>query len=114
MKFLPFSRAPRLAVSPSRTRAALLAFVLLSWSTLPSHAQVAKNAVREKIGGIDLVILKTGVKDVVTVRGSLAAGDALSPDTSPALADLTGGMLDRGTTKQASYRRFTSTVEGDK
>mgnify|MGYP000483398410 CR=1 FL=1 len=56
MKFLTFSRAPRLAVSPSRTRAALLAFVLLSWSTLPSHAQVAKNAVREKIGGIDLVI----------------------------------------------------------
>ena len=103
MKFLPLSRAPRLAVSPSRTRAALLASVLLSWSTLASHAQVAKNAVREKVGGIDLVILKTGVKDVVTVRGSLAAGDALSPDTSPALADLTGGMLDRGTTKQDKF-----------
>ena len=103
MKFLPLSSARRPAASPSRTCAALLASVLLSCSTLASHAQVAKNAVREKIGGIDLVILKTGVKDVITVRGSLAAGDSLSPDDNPALADLTGGMLDKGTTQHDKF-----------
>ena len=81
MKFLTFSRAPRLAVSPSRTRAALLAFVLLSWSTLPSHAQVAKNAVREKIGGIDLV--KTAgvtAAEVATALGKIKAATAYKRD----------------------------------
>jgi zinc protease len=68
-----------------------------------AHAQVAKNAVRSSINGIDLVVLKTGVQDVVTIRGSLAAGDSLSPDTNPAIADLTGGMLDKGTTTHDKF-----------
>lgn len=68
-----------------------------------AHAQVAKNAVREKVGNIDLVVMKTGVQEVVTIRGSIAAGDGLSPDTNPALADLTGGMLDKGTTTHDKF-----------
>jgi zinc protease len=68
-----------------------------------AHAQVAKNAVRQNVGGIDLVVMKTGVQEVVTIRGSIAAGDGLSPDTNPALADLTGGMLDKGTAKRDKY-----------
>jgi zinc protease len=64
---------------------------------------VAKNAVRQSVGGIELVVLKTGVQEVVTIRGSIAAGDGLSPDTNPALADLTGGMLDKGTTTHDKY-----------
>ena len=47
--------------------------------------------------------MKTGVQEVVTLRGSLAAGDALSPDTNPALADLTGSMLDKGTTTHDKF-----------
>ena len=65
--------------------------------TVTASAQVAKNAVRSSVAGIDLVVVKTGVQEVVTLRGSLAAGDSLSPDTNPAVADLTGSMLDKGT-----------------
>jgi zinc protease len=43
-------------------------------------------------------VLKTGVRDVVTFRGTMAAGDSLSPDTNPAIATLAGEMLDKGTT----------------
>ena len=68
-----------------------------------ASAQVAKNAVRDNVGGIDLVVLKTGVKEVVTLRGSIAAGDSLSPDGHPAIADLTGGMLDKGTTTRDKF-----------
>jgi zinc protease len=68
-----------------------------------AHAQVAKNAVRENVGGLDLVVLKTGVQEVVTIRGSIAAGDSLSPSNDPALAELTGGMLDKGTTKHDKF-----------
>ena len=93
MKALRFSRSLRLA----STTLALTALVATA------SAQVAKNTVRNNVGGIDLLVLKTGVSDVVTLRGSLAAGDSLSPDTSPALADLTGGMLDKGTTKQDKF-----------
>lgn len=71
--------------------------------TVTASAQVAKNAVRSSVAGIDLVVMKTGVQEVVTLRGSLAAGDALSPDTNPALADLTGSMLDKGTTTHDKF-----------
>lgn len=66
-------------------------------------AGVADNAVRRSVHGIDVVALKTGVKDVVTIRGTLAAGDSRSPDTNVALADLTAGMLDKGTRKHDKY-----------
>ena len=47
-------------------------------------------------GGIDLIVLKTGVRDVVTFRGTMAAGDSLSPDTNPAIATLAGEIQERG------------------
>ena len=82
----------------------LLPFVAALLALAPAaRAQVAKNAVRQSVDGIDLVVLKTGVRDVVTIRGSLAAGDSLSPDTNPALAELTGGMLDKGTTQHDKF-----------
>ncbi len=71
--------------------------------TLGAHAQVAKNAVRQSVDGIDLVVLKTGVQEVVTLRGSLAAGDSLSPDGNPAIATLAGDMLDKGTTSHDKF-----------
>ncbi|MBC7368448.1 MAG: insulinase family protein [Undibacterium sp.] len=76
---------------------------LASLLVTSTRAQVAKNAVREDVGGIDLVVMKTGAQDIVTIRGSIAAGDGLSPETNPALADLTGGMLDKGT---ATHDKF--------
>jgi len=68
-----------------------------------ARAGVADTAVRQSIDGIDVVVLKTGVKDVVTLRGTLPAGDALSPDTDVAVATLTGGMLDKGTTQHDKF-----------
>ena len=64
---------------------------------------IAQNAVRQNLGGIDLVVVKTGIKDVVTIRGTLAAGDSRSPESNVALADLAAGMLDKGTTTRDKF-----------
>jgi zinc protease len=95
------SRPPFSVLRPPASVLCLLFSVLCLASTAP--AQVAKNAVRQSVGGIDLVVLKTGVQEVVTIRGSLAAGDSLSPDTNPAIADLAAGMLDKGTTTHDKF-----------
>ncbi|WP_438481259.1 M16 family metallopeptidase [Oleiharenicola lentus] len=63
-------------------------------------AQIASNAVRSKIGDIELIAYKTGVKDVVYLRGALPAGDNKAPADNSMLPTLVGGMLDRGTLKQ--------------
>src|SRR5690349_19644069 len=80
----------------------LVAALVLS-SVGTAQAQVAKNAVRQNLNGIDLVVLKTGVQEVVTIRGTLGAGDSRSPDTNPAIAELCGGMLDKGTTQHDKF-----------
>lgn len=66
-------------------------------------AGVAEHAVRSKVAGIDVVSIKTGVKDVVTIRGTIPAGDSRSPDSNVALADLAAGMLDKGTTTRDKF-----------
>ena len=66
-------------------------------------ALIAPQAVRRSIAGIDCITLKTALENVVTLRGSLPAGNAFNPATHPALADLTAGMLDRGTTKHDKF-----------
>jgi zinc protease len=68
-----------------------------------SHASVVANAVRADIDGIDLVVVRTDVKDVVTLAGSLRAGDDRSPPGNSALATVTGEMLDQGTTRQDKF-----------
>lgn len=66
-------------------------------------AQMAQNAVRTRVGGVDLIAYPTGVKNVVTLRGSLPAGDVFSAAGNPAVATLCGMMLDRGTTLQDKF-----------
>ena len=68
-----------------------------------ARAAIATDAVRQDIGGIDLVVLHTGARDVVTIVGSLPAGDDRSPAANAALATLTGAMLDKGTTRQDKF-----------
>lgn len=68
-----------------------------------STASFAKNVKRERVAGIDLWLYKTGVKDVVTIRGSLPAGDALAPAANRAIATLTGMLLDKGTLKHDRF-----------
>lgn len=66
-------------------------------------ADIAPNVVRQKIAGIDVIAYKTGVKDVVTIRGSLPAGDAYCADENIAVATLAGMLLDQGTTKRDKF-----------
>jgi zinc protease len=59
-------------------------------------AEFGKHVARTKIAGIDVIAYRTDIKDVVTILGSLPAGDAMATDNI-ALATLTGIMLDKGT-----------------
>ncbi len=66
-------------------------------------ARIAPGAIRTKIAGLDVIAYPTGVKEVVTLRASLPAGDALVGDGNPAIPTLTGMLLDQGTTKQDKF-----------
>jgi zinc protease len=68
-----------------------------------SEAGVASSATRADVNGIDVIIVPTGVKDVVTIVGSLRAGDDRSPAGNTAIATLTGAMLDKGTTTEDKF-----------
>ncbi|MBL7959418.1 insulinase family protein [bacterium] len=64
---------------------------------------LAKNILDQKVSGVRVVTMKTGVKDVVTIRGSLMGGNYFSPATNKAVADMTVAMLDQGTTKRDKF-----------
>lgn len=66
-------------------------------------AQIAPRVARTNISGIDVLLYPTGVKNVVNIRGSLPAGDVFSAGTNPAVATLTGILLDQGTTTQDKF-----------
>jgi zinc protease len=60
-------------------------------------ANMADQAQRSKINGIDLITYRTNVKDVVIILGVLPAGDAMVETGNIAIPTLSGMMLDRGT-----------------
>jgi len=66
-------------------------------------AKIAPNAVRAKVAGIDLVVYRTGVKNVVTLRGSLPAGSVFAGEGNIAVPMLTGMLLDQGTKQQDKF-----------
>ncbi|HKB58318.1 MAG TPA: pitrilysin family protein, partial [Lacunisphaera sp.] len=76
-----------------------------------ASAQIAAGTVRTKIADIDVIAYKSGVRDVVYLRGTLPAGDAKDPADNPVIARLVGGMLDRGTTKHTKAE-ITAMLEG--
>jgi zinc protease len=88
------------ALSPMKflSRLPLLALTLILASAVSASADIASTAVRTKVAGFDLIAYKTGVKDVVYLRGALPAGDNKAPADHPYLPTLVGDMLDRGTT----------------
>ena len=65
--------------------------------------KISPNIVRAKIAGLDVLVYKTGVKDVITLKASLPAGRAFGAGGNPAIPALTGQMLDQGTTKQDKF-----------
>jgi zinc protease len=72
-------------------------------SAVTVSAKIADNIRRTQVGTIDVVSLTTGVKDVVTLRGTLPVGNVAAPENNPALARLTGSMLDKGTTQKDKF-----------
>lgn len=71
--------------------------------SVTAHAAIADKITRATVAGIDVIAYPTSIKDVVTFTGSLPAGDSFAPDTNLAIASLTGGMLDKGTTTQDKF-----------
>ena len=67
-------------------------------------AQIAQHIVRAKIAGIDLIAYPTAVKDVVTIVGTLPAGDAFAGSGNAAVPTLVGMMLDRGTQREDQFK----------
>jgi zinc protease len=55
------------------------------------------------IEGLVLKTIKTPIKDVITITGSILGGDLFSPQTNKAIAELTADMLDEGTTKHNKF-----------
>ena len=66
-------------------------------------AKIAPNVKRSKIAGLDVIAYPTGVKDVVTVRGSLPAGRSQALNSNPAVPTLTAMLLDQGTKTQDKF-----------
>lgn len=58
---------------------------------------------KDVLKGLALYTMKTPVKDVVTIRGSLLGGDEFSPKDNSMVADLTAAMLDQGTKKHDKF-----------
>ena len=60
-------------------------------------ANMADQAHRSKVDGIDLITYRSNVKDVVVILAVLPAGDAMAESDNVAIPTLSGMMLDRGT-----------------
>jgi zinc protease len=78
-------------LSKMAAKMALLAFAV------PAAANMADQAHRSKVDGIDLITYRSNVKDVVIILGVLPAGDAMAESGNIAIPTLSGMMLDRGT-----------------
>lgn len=87
------------APSVKRVSGALVAVLV---ATVAS-AGIAEKATRSKVAGVDLITYPMGVEDVVTVVGSLPAGDAYAIAGNISAASLVGAMLDKGTTRQDKF-----------
>lgn len=72
-------------------------------ASVPLSAQIAERVVRTKIDGVDVIAYPTGVKDVVTIHGSLPAGDAFAGEGNVAVPTLVGMLLDKGTATEDQF-----------
>jgi zinc protease len=75
----------------------MAAAVALMLAIGDASAGMAERATRAPAGGVDLVIYRTDVRNVINIVGALPAGDAFAVGNA-AVPTLTGMMLDRGTT----------------
>ncbi len=66
-------------------------------------AKIGPRVKRREIAGLDVQLLRTSIRDVVTIQGSLAAGGIFNPPDNPAVADLAAGLLDLGTVRRDKF-----------
>ncbi len=98
-----YFRHPNYGYSVTHTGRPLPSTALTFGGARETEFSVAANSKRQTVEGIDLITVKTGVKDVITFTGSLAAGDVFSPEGNTMVADLTGQMLDKGTREHGKF-----------
>lgn len=65
---------------------------------------------RTPVEGVRLLAMKTGVRDVITISGSLYGGDLFSPRENPVIAEMTAAMLDQGT-EEHSREEISTALE---
>ncbi len=82
---------------PARSRLWAAGAALLL-AVVPARAGVAEGIQHGTVAGFDVYVDHTAVQELVVVRGYFPAGDVFNPPDNPALAALTAGMLDKGTT----------------
>lgn len=82
-----------------RFRSLVLRAGLLLCSLPAANAGIAGKVMRGSAAGIDVYVDHTSVPDLVEVIGYLPAGDVFNPPSDPAVARLTAGMLNNGTTQ---------------
>lgn len=104
------SDAPGIEPTPSRPAAPLARDARPATETAggtgaasEGETKIAPNVRRRSIAGVDVVTLKTAIKDVITIRGVVGAGDVFNPPDNSAVADLTAGMLDKGTVQHDKF-----------
>jgi zinc protease len=68
-----------------------------------ASASIVEHIVRTQDAGVDVIAYPMGANDVITVRGSLPAGDSYAAAANIAAASITGFMLDKGTTRQNKF-----------
>jgi zinc protease len=67
---------------------------------LPGETSLASQVQFKQINGAKVYAMKTPIKDVVTITGSIYAGEVVSQATNSKLAQFVGSMLDKGTIKK--------------
>lgn len=72
-------------------------------AVISAGAGIAEHVEQTTVAGIDVHAYRTGIEDVVVMRGWLPAGDCFNPPSNPAIASLVSGMLDKGTARQDKF-----------
>lgn len=81
----------------------LLSFIFAIAATQDLQASIARNVMRSNVGGIDVLVYRADVPRVISIRGSLPAGEVLDAGDNPVVASLTASMLSKGTTLHDKY-----------
>lgn len=79
-------------------------FLVLSLTmAVAARGDVASHVLHAQVAGIDVYADKTGLQELVILRGYLPAGDVFDPPQNPALASVVAAMLDKGTTRHPKF-----------